>query len=120
MNNTIRINLTVHLFALAHAVAIIVMRYLLGWSDDVVLTILTILMVIVITRQQGLPLDVAAVLALLSCFAGFYMGTKGAEWLSGAHCTFVARYDNLFTTVIVTELLGWTNYFITTRIKRRR
>lgn len=115
MKNTIlKANLTIHLFALAHALTVIIFRHY-GIPDDIPLTILTLIMVVGVGRIYNFPIDIAAALALLLCFAGFYMGTKGAEWI--AHCANGALlpYANVICTVVVTEILGWATVFITSK-----
>lgn len=111
---TIKINLIIHLFALAHSLMVIVFLYWLEWNDEIVLTILTIMMVFWITRLYGVPIDVGAVLTLLSTLAGYYIGTQGAEWMAGNNL-FVAPYSNIVMTFIATEFLGWTTFFIIRR-----
>lgn len=112
-NKLSRVNLIIHLFALGHAVATIVLG-LFGVPDDILLTLLTIAMIFLIANVYGLPLEVTAALALLCCFAGFWLGTQGAEIIAKAD-GFVARYSNVITTFLVTEILGWATYFIASR-----
>lgn len=110
----IKINLIIHLFALAHSLMAIIFRYWLGWNDEIILTILTIMMVFWITRLYGVPIDVGAVLTLLSTLAGYYIGTQGAEWMAGNYL-FVAPCSNIVMTFLVTEFLGWATFFIIRR-----
>lgn len=114
--STARVNISIHLFAAAHAVTAVVSR-LAGFPDDMVLTILTILMVIMVSRTCGFPLDISATIALLCCFAGFYLGIKGAELISSVWSGRLAGYSNVITTFAVTEILGWMTYFI---IRKRK
>jgi LytS/YehU family sensor histidine kinase len=51
------------------------------------------------------------VLAALCCFAGFYLGTKGAVLFS-RYFPQQASYAPQITTTAVTELLGWTTAII--------
>jgi two-component system, LytTR family, sensor kinase len=103
-------HVTIHGFALAHALvaAIIISRQ----SDPgIILTILTIAMIIILTRVNDYPLDVTAALALICCLGGFFLGTNGAIWISSL---FSVTDDNsqIITTFFVTELLGWITYLI--------
>lgn len=113
-SRTVKVNLIIHLFAAAHALATVGLRYF-GIADDILLTALTIVMVIMVARTCGFPLDIAAALALLSCFAGFYMGVKGADLISRLSGGKLSWFSNVITTFAVTEILGWTTYFIARR-----
>lgn len=103
-------HITIHSFAAAHAItaAIIIAR---GSDPGTILTILTIAMVVVLTRLNDYPLDVTAALALISCFAGFFLGTAGADLLS-SWLKESAALAQILTTVAVTEILGWLTYII--------
>lgn len=109
-------HVVIHGFAVAHAAlaAIVISQH----SDPgVFLTILTIAMIIVITRLNDYPLDVTTAVALISCFAGFFLGTAGARWISDLFSV-SARYSQIITTVLVTELLGWSTFLIVKRSKK--
>lgn len=114
---TIRTHLLVHLFALAHALVALCFS-LLNWSDEIPLTCLTILMIILVARTYNFPLDLSAVMALLFCFAGFFMGSEGGEILRLFISTGWQPLPNIITTFCVTELLGWATYLIVTKIKK--
>ncbi len=107
-------HLLVHLFALAHVLAV-GSFYWMGWSDEYILTCLTILMIILVGRLYRFPLDLSAVMALLFCFAAFFMGTKGAEWLAPLAEQFGQIVPNMICTFVTTEILGWSTWFIATR-----
>lgn len=113
---TIRTHLLVHLFALAHALVVLCFS-LLNWSDEIPLTCLTVLMIILVARTYDFPLDLSAVMALLFCFAGFFMGSEGGEILHSLMGTGWQPLSNIITTFCVTELLGWATYLIVTKIK---
>lgn len=117
MKNTIlKANLTIHCFALAHALTVILFRYY-SIPDDIPLTVLTLAMVVSVGRIYRFPIDISAALALLFCFAGFYMGTKGAEMIACLSDGALLPYANVICTVVVTEILGWATVFITCRQK---
>lgn len=112
MSSTLKTNLIIHSFAIAHAITVIFLRQI-DIADDIPLTILTVAMIIAVGRVYNFPLDVSAALALLFCFAGFYMGTKGAEIIALINNGLLIPYANIICTVIVTEILGWTTALIT-------
>ena len=73
--------------------------------------------IILVAYTCRLPLDIAAVVALLFCFAGFFMGTKGAEWLTFLTQNYPSYLPNIICTFLTTEILGWSTYFIARRLK---
>ena len=79
---------------------------------------LTIAMVVSVSYQYAYPLDVTAVLALLCCFAGFYLGTAGAQLIMESLET-LSEFAHQITTVLVTELLGWATFFIVRKNKKK-
>ncbi len=112
-----KINLIIHSFALAHAVVILAFKWL-GWPNDIPLTILTIATVMWVSMEQRIPIDIAAAIALLCCFAGFFLGTQAPKWIENTGVKWLMDYSNVVTTVVVTELLGWMTFFITRRRKQ--
>ena len=96
----------IHGFAAAHALT----AYLLFGTklgDSAILTILTITMILFIARLYDFPVEASLVFAALSCLAGFYLGTKGAQLFSH-YFPQQSPYAPQITTTVVTELLGWT------------
>ncbi|MBO7198301.1 MAG: hypothetical protein J6V28_05865 [Tidjanibacter sp.] len=106
----------IHLFAIAHTISSLVMGNL-GLNDEVVLSLLTISMIILVTHIFGLPLEVSAALAALCCFAGFYLGTIGGKWLTATEVPLLISYNSEITTFVVTEILGWATTLIAARRK---
>ncbi len=116
MRRIIRINLIIHLFALAHALAALSLR-LMGWSDEILLTILTVIMIFMITDVYRLTIDISAGIALVCCFAGFFFGTYCID-------LFVQNIGNIaginiYATIIITEILGWITYFFAHKAKSK-
>lgn len=105
------INLIVHLFALAHALVAFSLRSL-DLDDSIPLTVLTLAMIITISRVYSLPVDVTVALTFVCCFAGFYLGTSGAETVLRAFDLGMTIGMNAITTFVVSEVLGWITYFI--------
>ena len=66
MSDIKKTNLLIHLFALAHMLVVLVFG-LAHMNDDVVLSVLTIVLVVLIANQYGFPLEVSTALALLFC-----------------------------------------------------
>ena len=101
----------IHLFAIAHTISVVLFDRL-GYSDEVILSLLTISMIVVVTHLYGMPLEVSAAVAALCCFAGFYLGTIGGEWLDASGVPLLVEYANALTTFVVTELLGWLTVIV--------
>lgn len=117
-NKFLLANVLIHLFALAHALVVVLFKF---WSvpDEIPLTILTVLLIIIVARLNKFPYDLSAVLALMFCFAGFFIGTKGGELIT-KYCTgFMHDNANVIMTILVTELVGWTTYLVATKIQPR-
>jgi uncharacterized protein (DUF697 family) len=104
------VNVLIHGFAIAHAWTAASLSQTMG-GDDVALTALTVAMIVSISRVYNRPWGVGDGLAVIGCFAGFYVGTRGAlflvKWIPG-----VGNGVNAITTFMVTEILGWATYII--------
>lgn len=106
----------IHLFAVAHTLSSWAMAHF-GLSDEILLSLLTISMIVVVTQLYRLPLEVSAALAALCCFAGFYLGTLGGNLLTGSGVGWLINYSNEITTFVVTEIMGWATTLIAARRK---
>lgn len=106
----------IHLFAVAHTVSSWAMAHL-ALDDEILLSLLTISMIVLVTQIYKLPLEVSAALAALCCFAGFYLGTLGGGWLTSSSIPWMVAYSNEITTFFVTEILGWVTALIAARRK---
>jgi hypothetical protein len=105
----------IHGFAIAHAVLAAAITS--QQSDPgIYLTILTISMIVLLALMNDYPLDVTTALTLISCFAGFFLGTVGAKWVLFL-LPVTDMSAQIITTTLVTELLGWITYFIVRRTK---
>ena len=107
----------VTLFALCHFVVAVVSR-LLHYYDDIPLTILTILMVIVVAMNNKTKTDIMAILTMVATLLGFVIGS----WLRGP-MEILVRNDMLapaISTFVITMVLGVLIDVITIRVKRLR
>ena len=105
-----KLHLVIHGFALLHAISAWVLMSV-GWSDQELLTAMTIAMLIIITQMYKYPVDMSAAVILLCIFAGFYLGTHGAD-LIRAIVPNPQYAANIITTFCVTELLGWATFVV--------
>ena len=103
----LRIDILIHLFALAHATVVVVSRAF-DYVDDIPLTLLTISMITLISIRRNLQMEVIAALALSGCFLGYALGIYGAEIIVSVVGNGTAA--SAITTAAVTELLGWIAY----------
>jgi hypothetical protein len=117
MTKKVAVNILIHSFALAHGVTSLLLFHT-GVGDGVPLTILTIAMVVSVSCQYEYPLDVTATLAVLCCFAGFYLGTTGARFIVD-YASALSGFAHQITTVLVTELLGWATFFIVRKNRKK-
>ena len=101
----------IHPMALAHAVSSFLLGRL-GLSDEILLSLLTISTIVLVCYVYGLPLEVSAALAVLCCFAAFYLGTLGGRWLNASGLPFLNTYSSEITTFLVTEVMGWATVVI--------
>jgi Flp pilus assembly protein protease CpaA len=88
-----------------------------GLNDEIILSLLTISMIVVVTQLYKLPLEVSAALAALCCFAAFYLGTLGGKWLTASQIPWFTAYSNEITTFVVTEIMGWATTLIAAKRK---
>ncbi len=99
----------IHFFALAHAAMAIMSRWL-NYYDDVILTVLTISMIVIIAIRGGLKVGIVATITIFGCFLGYILGTYGAFLVrSIIHNGMIAP---AITTFLVTECLGWSTYLV--------
>lgn len=101
----------IHSFALAHAFVVVLFRHF-NLADEIPLTILTVLMIVLVTQLYKFPYDLTAVMALLFCFAGFFIGTKGGEWIMNNSSGWIKNNANVVVSFLVTEFDGWVTYFV--------
>lgn len=107
----------VFLFALCHFAVAVVSRSL-HYYDDIPLTILTILMVIVVAMNNKTRTDIMAILTMVATLLGFVIGS----WLRSPMRVWVES-DLLapaISTFIITMVLGVLIDIITIRVKRLR
>ncbi|MBR5211726.1 MAG: histidine kinase [Bacteroidales bacterium] len=100
----------IHIFALLHAAVALACR-LAGADDQILLTVLTMAMALVISMKMDLKIEFTAIVVIIVNILGFVIGTFGANVLG----SFMASeyLVHCFSTVITTEILGWSIVGIT-------
>ncbi len=97
-------SLIVLVFVFAHALTCLLLHDT-KVGDGIFLTCLTIGMVYVLIRFHKASFDVFLGLAFLACFAGFYIGTEGADLLERWIPSW-GVWINVIVTSVTTGLLG--------------
>lgn len=103
----------IHLFALLHAAVALACR-MAGIIDDLVLTILTMLMVVIICWRQGMGVKFLAVSIVLVNVFGFIIGTGWARIFALFSADPLVIHP--LSTFLTTELLGWITYVVSLRV----
>ncbi len=107
--------LIIHLFALLHAGLAFGCRAL-GLTDEIVLTLLTMLLVVIICLRRGMSAKFMAISLILVNIIGFGIA-KGISSLLGLIVS-DPLIVNPISTFITTEIVGWGIYMIAGRLSR--
>lgn len=107
----------VHIFAALHAVVTILCRAA-GIGDELLLTILTMAMIILVCLRKNLNLEFSAVIIIVINVIGYILGTAGANLIGVFFESDLAIHA--ISTALTTELLGWGTIFIGDIIGRYR
>ena len=119
---SIRLGWIIHIFALLHAVVALSCRSA-GIDDELLLTVLTMALSLIICMRQGLKIEFTAAIIIVTNILGFLIGTLGATVLqSFIHSTYAVHG---ISTAITTEILGWcivaiTNIFVQREGKKEK
>lgn len=101
----IRISWIIHTFALLHAVVALSCRYA-GIEDELLLTILTMTMILLLCLKRGLNIELTAASIIVANILGYLLGNACASLFSLA---FESQYVvHSLATAFTTELLGWS------------
>ena len=95
----------IHIFAVLHAVLALGCRAF-GYSDEMVLTLLTMTMVVVLCLKKDAVIEFFAVSIIVVNVMGYLLGMMGAELLSRLMSSEMAVHS--VSTFITTEVLGWS------------
>ncbi|MBO5418823.1 MAG: histidine kinase [Bacteroidales bacterium] len=100
----------IHVFAILHAAVALICR-LSGVDDELLLTMLTMTMSLIICYKKGISIEFTAAIIIISNIIGYLMGTLGATIIN---LIFTSQYTvNALSTAITTEVLGWSILAIT-------
>ena len=94
----------IHIFALLHAGVALGCR-LAGVDDQLLLTVLTMAMSLILCMRMGLRIEFTAAIVIIVNILGFMLGTFGANVLQSLiHSEYVVH---CLSTTVTTEILGW-------------
>lgn len=94
----------IHTFALLHAVVALTCR-LAGIEDELLLTILTMAMVLLICLKKKFSIEFSAASVIVANVIGYLLGNIGAEILEKFISSPYAIHA--LSTAVTTEILGW-------------
>ena len=101
----VRLAWIIHVFALLHALVALGCR-LAGVGDELLLTVLTMALALIICKKKGLSIEFTAAIVIVMNILGYFLGTFGAAILERF---FPAGYAvNAVATAVTTEILGWS------------
>ena len=101
----IRPSWIIHIFALLHAAVALGCRYY-GVGDELMLTLLTMTMALLICFKKHLSIEFTAAIIIVGNIIGFLMGTLGANILEMFLRSSYAVHA--LSTAATTEVLGWS------------
>ena len=95
----------IHIFALLHAGVALGCR-LIGVEDELLLTILTMTMVLLICVKRNLSIELTAACIIIANILGYLIGNAGAQLFALIFKT--PWIIHSLATILTTELLGWS------------
>lgn len=101
---TLKVSGIIHLFAVLHA-AVALMCRVAGVNDELILTLLTIVLIVLICLKRGLNVELTAASVIIVNVIGYLLGTGGAEVIGVILRSPLAVHA--VSTFLTTELLGW-------------
>ncbi len=103
----------IHIFALLHAMAALGCRYF-GINDEMVLTMLTIAMVVIICLQKNLTIEITAASIIIVKVVGYIMGNLGAKLFQ--LIIYSLGIVHALSTFLTTEIIGWSIIFMVNHV----
>lgn len=107
----------IHIFALLHAVTTVLCR-LAGVGDELLLTLLTIAMVVMICLQKRLTTEFTAGIVIVINVIGYFMGTWVAKLVGMLFASELVVHA--VSTAFTTELIGWIVLWIGNAFRKLR
>lgn len=95
----------IHIFAILHAAVTLICRSS-GIDDELLLTVMTMTMVLLICMKRWISIEFAAACVIVANVFGYILGHFGAEILQSLTGSTPAA--NAVSTIFTTEILGWS------------
>ena len=105
-----RFSWVIHIFALLHAAVALGCR-IAGVDDELLLTILTMSMALILCKNKGVSIEFMAAIIIVVNIIGFLLGTVMANFIGT-----IVSYEyavGAMATALTTEVLGWSIIGIT-------
>lgn len=99
---------TIHIFALLHALTAVFLRWA-GGEDEILLTILTITMSLIICYRKNQKIEFTAAVIIVGNILGYLLGNYGAKVIALMISSPYLIYP--LATALTTEILGWAIMF---------
>lgn len=112
---SLKVSGIIHLFAVLHAAVALLCR-VAGVHDELVLTLLTIVMIVLICLKRGLNVEFTASCVIVVNVIGYLLGTGGAALIERIVRSPLAVHA--VSTFLTTEILGWGIYWFTRFLRR--
>lgn len=112
---SLKVSGIIHLFAALHAAVALLCR-IAGVNDELVLTLLTIVLIVLICLKRGVNVEFTASSVIIVNVIGYLLGTGGAELLERIIRSPLAVHA--VSTFLTTELLGWGLVWFTRFFRR--
>lgn len=94
----------IHLFAALHVVTTVVCRSA-GIDDELLLTLLTMTMIVIVCLRRSLSLELTAAMVILVNVIGYFLGTKCADLIDTIFSSPIAVHG--VSTFLTTEIMGF-------------
>ena len=107
----------IHIFAVLHAVTALGCR-LAGIEDELLLTLLTMTMALIVCLKRGLNIDLTAATIIVVNILGYFIGNFGAKIFQSFITSAYAVHAT--STFLTTEILGWSIIALTGIFNTRR
>ena len=112
---SLKVSEIIHLFAVLHAAVALLCR-LSGVNDELVLTLLTIVLIVLICIRRGLNVELTAASVIVVNVIGYLLGTGGARLIG--HLLSSPLAVHAVSTFLTTEILGWGIVWFTKMFRR--
>lgn len=112
---SLKVSGIIHLFAVLHAAVALLCR-VAGVNDELILTLLTIVLIVLICLKRGLNVEFTAASVIVVNVIGYLLGTGGAELMGLLFRSPLAVHA--LSTFLTTEILGWGIVWFTRLFRR--